>query len=466
MAQYKIPSLELKKVAVSKNKGKESTIKSQTENLLAQAKLHHMGYDAESKIPSVHDARASTIGNLKKDLGDKPSGGLAMLAGLYDGLELSEKEKSIFDSKERMAKYQNGLDKLTGLVEETGQRLAEVRKREQIKEGLQRPVSMTLDLMAQNAPQERIDLAGIDLTEKYNSVTGESWKYEMANGNGMAVTNRRTGESQIIPWTELVTPENEDKAWAVNPTYQSELARQQDMEDKDIHVRERNADAYASGAAFRQDPHAQFTIKSAQSQGTESGKQRTALEAANDDLYDVADRVDDLKYLLTDKKNNVITGDTLKARAERLFGKLTGSKAYSDTELYDAIAGGLFSFVKGQEKYGNLNQSEFGFLTGRIPLSEKTKEASLRLLDQFDKRLQRSIERNNRKLSQIPHFNQETSQEMPQEQPQTTQQGNEGQRKMITLYDPKTKQTKEIPTTDYEKSKALAKEKGFGVIES
>ena len=61
--------------------------------MAAKAKLAEMGYDAESKIPSVHDARASTIAGLKKDLGEKPSGGLAMLAGLYDGLELAEKEK-------------------------------------------------------------------------------------------------------------------------------------------------------------------------------------------------------------------------------------------------------------------------------------------------------------------------------------------------------------------------------------
>jgi hypothetical protein len=261
----KLPLLDLVKATSGTSSGKSkdplAASKAQTENIAAQAKLQEMGYDAASKIPSVHDARASTIAGLKKDLGDKPSGGLAMLAGFYDGLELSEKEKSIFDSKERMAKYQNGLEKLTGLVEESGKRLSEIRQAEKIKTSLSPYVSSTLDLMGENAPQERIDLAGIDLVRRYNALTGESWQYEMGNGRGMAVTDSKTGESKVIPWEELTTPDLEAKALMVNPIYQRQLLRQQHMEDQELAIQQQNADAHTMSAEAKKNKYAPQSLR-------------------------------------------------------------------------------------------------------------------------------------------------------------------------------------------------------------
>jgi hypothetical protein len=155
-----------------------------------------------------------------------------------------------------MAKYQNGLEKLTGLVEESGKRLSEIRQAEKIKTSLSPYVSSTLDLMGENAPQERIDLAGIDLVKRYNALTGESWQYEMGNGRGMTVTDSKTGESKVIPWEELTTPDLEAKALMVNPIYQRQLLRQQHMEDQELAIQQQNADAHTMSAEAKKNKYA------------------------------------------------------------------------------------------------------------------------------------------------------------------------------------------------------------------
>ena len=86
--------------------------------------------------------------SLQKSLGDKPTGWAALASGLLEGYALGQKEQSILDDKERLKKYNDILAKIENVVAQ-------------------------LDLILEKAPQERIDLASMDLTRGYNQSTGE-----------------------------------------------------------------------------------------------------------------------------------------------------------------------------------------------------------------------------------------------------------------------------------------------------
>ena len=86
--------------------------------------------------------------SLQKSLGDKPTGWAALASGFLEGYAHGEKEQSILDDKERLKKYNDILAKIENVVAQ-------------------------LDLILEKAPQERIDLASMDLTRGYNQSTGE-----------------------------------------------------------------------------------------------------------------------------------------------------------------------------------------------------------------------------------------------------------------------------------------------------
>lgn len=243
MAKSTLPVLEVYKATAKKENPLLQGNKAQTENVTAGAKLAELGFDAASKVPSEHDANASFLQTIRKDLGEKPKGWRALAAGITEGMEFGEKRKSILDSKERLAKYQGTLKKLEDVVALSGERLATFQKGEQVKQNLTPYVSRTLDLILEGAPQERIDLAWVDLTDRYNAQTGENWKYEMGNGKGVAVVDRNTGQSAIIPWSKLTAPELQEKVIMADPVYQSQLARQQKREDAELALSERNTAA-------------------------------------------------------------------------------------------------------------------------------------------------------------------------------------------------------------------------------
>ena len=94
------------------------------------------------------------------------------------------------------------------------------------------------------------------------------------------------------------------------------------------------------------------------------------------------------------------------------------------TQLYDTAAAQLYEFAKGNISFGNTNQKEFEFLTSRIPDSSKTPKAMARMLDRFEKKIERKMAKNESLISKMPDYSQglETRQNgaMQQEQQQRT----------------------------------------------
>jgi hypothetical protein len=76
----------------------------------------------------------------------------------------------------------------------------------------------------------------------------------MGNGKGIAVVNSKTGESAILPWSSLTSPDLEEKVLMANPIYQSQLLRQQQMEDRQMAVTEKSGSNRGGGAVAQKQP--------------------------------------------------------------------------------------------------------------------------------------------------------------------------------------------------------------------
>ena len=240
MTKSSIPILDIYKLSQDKKRPPFESQEAMLKNVAAQSQFAQQRFKNSIKMPKTEHANIEAASSLQKSLGDKPTGWAALASGVLEGFSLGEKKKSILDDKERLKKYNETVAKLENVAAQSGERLASFQKQEQVKESLTPYVSRTLDLILEKAPQERIDLAGMDLTRRYNQSTGENWEYEMGNGKGIAVINSKTGESAILPWSSLTSPDLEEKVLMANPIYQSQLLRQQQMEDRQMAVREKS----------------------------------------------------------------------------------------------------------------------------------------------------------------------------------------------------------------------------------
>lgn len=254
MTKSSIPILDIYKLSQDKKRPPFESQEALLKNVVAQSQFAQQRFENSIKMPKTEHANIEAAGSLQKSLGDKPTGWAALASGVLEGFSLGEKKKSILDDKERLKKYNETVAKLENVAAQSGERLARFQKQEQVKESLTPYVSRTLDLILEKAPQERIDLAGMDLTRRYNQSTGENWEYEMGNGKGIAVVNSKTGESAILPWSSLTSPDLEEKVLMANPIYQSQLLRQQQMEDRQMAVTEKSGSNRGGGAVAQKQP--------------------------------------------------------------------------------------------------------------------------------------------------------------------------------------------------------------------
>lgn len=330
MTRSSIPFLDIHKLAQNKKRSPFESQEAQIRNVAAQSQLAQQGLENSIKMPKTEHANIEAAGSLQKSLGDKPTGWAALTSGVLEGYALGEKKKSILDDKDRLKKYNETLAKLENVVAQSGERLAIFQKQEQVKESLTPYVSRTLDLILEKAPQERIDLAGMDLTRRYNQSTGENWEYEMGNGKGIAVINSKTGESAILPWSSLTSPELEEKVMMANPIYQSQLLRQQQMEDRQMGLMEMSRSNRQSGS----------TAQKPQQKTPEDMEIESYLR---------------LQELLKNGDPTIGFGTNLQERVGKGIGKQSPLSA--DQQEYRQI----ISDLKGQrfKKFGYRNQAEF-----------------------------------------------------------------------------------------------------------
>ena len=251
MAKSTLPILEAYKATRPKDQKSnrsDELHKQKSELLKSQLDAAKLSYEVGQKSPDPKQPYREVMENMRKSLGDKPTGWAAIGAGFIDGWNASAKERSILDDKKRLKAFEDTLSKMNAYSLEAQGRLAEAQKKEEIKEGLSPYVSRTLDLIMEGAPQERIDLAGIDLARRLSAVSGDTLEYAMGNGNGLTLRNPETGEDTYVTWEDLAAPNIQEKVMMANPVYQSQLLRQQQMEAHDMALQERDTAARELGA--------------------------------------------------------------------------------------------------------------------------------------------------------------------------------------------------------------------------
>lgn len=398
------------------------------DHLSAASTMAQNRLQPQLSVPQQEDIDADFYAGLNKKIGDQPS----LASGLLAGFESHARGKGNQKRQDMVEKYEKTMGYLQQVNLDAMQRLDEQKKEEATKAKYLPEVLTyvrstnkldpqsqlaTVQSMFKRYAQEsgnNIEVLGVDSIDPNVITLGVPGNTE-AGTTRVDLRDFFADNQQVQQELAMLGPEYQ--AMLQEKRQQMEIANMQadrtaDLRQQEIYSANSRNDMNFNKMTFAQDPYRQFEVQTGKQQGKEAAAQLTKLETANDEFYDVSDRVQDLKNLLIN--SDVITGQTLSAKAQRFLGKLTGSKAYSDTELYDAINGGLISYIKGQEKYGNLNMSEFSFLLDRLPNSEKTREAILRLLDQVERRLSRSIERNNRKIARIPNYSYPAEQNMNQ----------------------------------------------------
>ena len=284
MTKSTLPILDVYKTSGKKEDPRGKLNKAQSNNLKVQSDLAQASYNTLHNQPHDSAPVLEALGSLRKDFGEKPTGWGAFGAGLTEGLALGEKQKSILDDKKRLERYTSTLDKLQVYAEEAQGRLAEAQKKEEIKEGLSPYVSRTLDLIMEGAPQERIDLAGIDLARRLSATSGDTLEYAMGNGNGLTLVNPETGEDTYVTWEDLAAPNIQEKVMMANPVYQSQLLRQQQMEARDMALQERTTAA--------QELRAQASMQKAQTPGAGILSGKKDLSVALERIPDIAELPD------------------------------------------------------------------------------------------------------------------------------------------------------------------------------
>jgi hypothetical protein len=358
MTKSTLPILDVYKTSAKKEDPRGKLNKAQSDNLKVQSDLAQASYNTLHNQPHDSAPVLEALGSLRKDFGEKPTGWGAFGAGLTEGLALGEKQKSILDDKKRLERYTSTLDKLQAYAEEAQGRLAEAQKKEEIKEGLSPYVSRTLDLIMEGAPQERIDLAGIDLARRLSAVSGDTLEYAMGNGNGLTLVNPETGEDTYVTWEDLAAPNIQEKVMMANPVYQSQLLRQQQMEAHDMALQERTTAA--------QELRAQASMQKAQSAGTGSQKASEGQQSPKDRERETYLR---LQELLTQGDPTIGAGTRLSQTAAQYIPGWGSGLDAAQQEYQQLVAD-----LKGQrfKKYGYRNEAEFNHVKTLDPALSRT----------------------------------------------------------------------------------------------
>jgi hypothetical protein len=162
--------------------------------------------------------------------------------------------------------------------------------------------------------------------------------------------------------------------------------------------------AYATDVNNRWDPEQVSSINLAKKQAANIADHVVSLKESNHRIDTALHEFSMLESLLNDPKRAVITGDTLKSKAKRFFAGASGSKALSDTELYDAFEKGFFAHFKGDVKFGNMNREQFALEMDQMPHSKFTKQGMLDIIDLQRQKLMAQKERNGEEIKQVPNY--------------------------------------------------------------
>ena len=388
----------------------------QNKGLETQQSLAKTKYDIVSSAPKGKDADIALLQSLRQKLGTGPMRGWrAAMDGLLTGLEHGAKSHVNAEKMEDARKMIDVFSSFEGVANAAQKRNEGYAKRAQLEEEMIPELEAFTENLGQISPYDATKTAE-GFIGRYNQAMGTNYKIDMIDQQNRKIlltdpdgVEKKMDLYQVFPGIR--------QKQTIQGLERKAIQTQQDQDarsEKQLVINRDNADMMAD----KINADKQHDLKLAQEQAKETAKKNAKLSEQNLELEDVSYKIQDLKDILTDKENQVITGDTLGARYDRLIGKQLGTKAYSDTELYDSVSKGLLSFVKGNVAFGNMNQKEFEFLTEQTPGSHKTKAALTRMLDRFEKTLDRQMKRNEKEIHSVPTYGtRNTNKGQPQPEP-------------------------------------------------
>lgn len=283
-----------------------------------------------------------------------------------------------------------------------------------------------------------------NLVERFNEKGNTDFKVYSIDGQNPAkvtLTSKQHGGVPIdlmdSPLGEGMRQEQQRKDYG-KMVKENEEAKTTALQDKRIIDKQRVA-AYEKDVDNRWKPAAQFDRAAATKQGALGAINKKDIQKENKAFKIKLNDLNALEGVL--KNGKPIFGNNLSADIKMHMGKVLQTKAYTDTQVYNGLSAMLVTaFRDMDQKFGNVSDKDFAFIQRGIPDSEKTKEASAKLINFARNKINYQMALNDHELSGYQDFNpQELALPQPKPEVKPIPEG------MVRVLSPDKKRRADIP---------------------
>ena len=410
------------------------------QKLMVLGQLAKQKHDLQAKTPDARLPMAEMLNQSAQQVtNNRPARGWrALIAGMLEGASTGLKSKVAQEKQaqaEKLARFFTALEANTLAIADRNHTLALRQQAQEEIEPLLKDYAQHHDTLPPLAKEKYAE----EILQRYNQRTGSDYTLaaiDQVNPLKVAVTSpQQDHEVFVHDFSQQVGGLDAE-------LYRKALAFEERKFAQDqarLDLSQQNAQSYQADIESRWNPEKQFGVGVGKEAAKNLAKAVQNAEEENLTLEEALYATQEAKDLLATGK--VIAGSDLGAYLQRLTGKAFNTEGMTITQLYDTAAAQLYEFAKGNISFGNTNQKEFEFLTSRIPESSKTPQALARMLERFEKKIERKMAKNEALIRKVPDYSlslgarqgrdQQTPQPslgVPEQQQALAQQGrNQGQ---------------------------------------
>ena len=397
------PYLERLKQDTALKKLQQQGRKTEMQTLLAYGNLAKQKHDLQASVPDARMPMAEMIGQSAQEMTkERPARGWrALLSGMLTGASAGLKSRVAKDKQakmEQVSKVFEWLEANALSMASQNQRFAAQERAEQQLEPLLKDYAQNMKQMAPLARESYVD----HMLGRLNEVTGSDYQLssiDQVNPLKVTVKSPQQGGALVAhDWSERVGGVDADLYQQAIKFEERKFAQDQER----LELARQNAQSYQADIESRWNPEKQFSVGVGKEAAKNLAKAVQKAEEENITLEEALYATQEAKDLLATGK--VIAGSDLGAYLQRLTGKAFNTEGMTITQLYDTAAAQLYEFAKGNISFGNTNQKEFEFLTSRIPESAKTPQALARMLERFEKKIERKMAKNEALIRKVPDY--------------------------------------------------------------
>ena len=375
--------------------------------MMALGQLAKQKHDLQASLPDARLPMAEMLGQSAQQVtgpggsGRPPCGWRALIAGMLEGASTGLKSKVAQEKQaqaEKLARFFSALEANTLAVADRNHTLALRQQAQEEIEPLLKDYAQHHDTLPPLAKEKYAE----EMLKRYNQRTGTDYTLaaiDQVNPLKVAVTSPQQGSGVFVhDFSQQVGGLDAE-------LYRKALAfedRKFAQDQARLDLAQQNAKSYQADIESRWNPEKQFNVGMGKEAAKNLAKAVQNAEEENLTLEEALYATQEAKDLLATGK--VIAGSDLGAYLQRLTGKAFNTEGMTITQLYDTAAAQLYEFAKGNISFGNTNQKEFEFLTSRIPESAKTPQALARMLERFEKKIERKMAKNEALIRKMPDY--------------------------------------------------------------